>query len=108
MTTTLDQFPAFLGTLYAGIIIGLEYDLFRIMRLPFRSMFVIAFFDFAFYALAGISYAFMLLRLYDGAFRLYTLFGAAIGVFCEQFFFSAFIRRGLRAAKSRLKSIFKK
>ena len=48
MTTTLDQFPAFLGTLYAGIIIGLEYDLFRIMRLPFRSVFVIAFFDFAF------------------------------------------------------------
>lgn len=108
MTTTLDQFPAFLGTLYAGIIIGLEYDLFRIIRLPFRSVFVIAFFDFAFYALAGASYAFMLLRLYDGAFRLYTLFGAAIGVFCEQYFFSAFIRRGLRAAKARLKSIFKK
>ena len=98
MTTTLDQFPAFLGTLYAGIIIGLEYDLFRIMRLPFRSVFVIAFFDFAFYALAGISYAF----------RLYTLFGAALGIFCEQYFFSALIRRGLHAAKSRFGRISKK
>ncbi len=82
MYTTLSELPKFLGALYGGLVIGVLYDLFRLLGLPFSKLrFVRAVFDALFYAAAGIAAAVTLLYVNGGAPRLYLFLGLALGIF---------------------------
>lgn len=89
MQQTLDQFPVFLFMLYCGLVIGVLYDLFRLLRLPFSSAIVSGILDGAFYMLAGAIFALSLLYANNGEFRFYTLIASGVGIFIEQRFTGA-------------------
>jgi len=82
MPNTIGQLPVFLGSVYGGMLIGIAYDIFRLIRLPFGGHRIIdATLDLLFYALAGIIAATTFIRINGGSPRLYALAGIAIGIF---------------------------
>lgn len=96
MTATLSQPAELLAAVYGGMLAGLLYDFFRLLRLPFPDRRLInALFDLLFYAAAGVFCALFLLYLCGGAVRAYHMFGIGSGAFLEQFFLSRPIRRAL-------------
>ncbi len=102
MDSTISQIPIFLATIYGGILIGVLYDVFRLLRMLFQNVIIIGILDALYYALAGILFAVMLLIINDGEFRLYTVIGALIGALSEQYFVSALIRDTLCKLKNKL------
>ena len=102
MDSTISQIPIFLGTIYGGILIGVLYDVFRLLRIPFRSVIIIGILDALYYALAGALFAVMLLIINEGESRLYTVIGALIRALSEQYFVSALIRDTLCRLKNKL------
>mgnify|MGYP001019740321 CR=1 FL=1 len=80
MINTLDQFYVFLGAVYGGIIIGIWYDLLRLVRMTAkpRSWFN-AVCDLLFWAGAALLFFLVMLDVDNAEFRVYTLAGAAIG-----------------------------
>lgn len=93
MSNTLNELPIFLGAIYGGLLIGVAYDLFRLVRLPFRNRWIIGFIDAAFYAVAGAMAALTLLVINGGSIRLYAIAGLLLGVFSYQRLVSAPVRR---------------
>lgn len=81
MYNTLLELPKFLGTLYGGLLIGILYDLFRLLRLPFSGRFMTGLLDALFYAAAGVVAAAVLLYVNGGAPRVYLFIGLALGAF---------------------------
>ncbi|MEG1548118.1 MAG: spore cortex biosynthesis protein YabQ [Clostridia bacterium] len=92
MSNTLSELPVFLGAVYGGIIIGILFDLFRLLHLPVRARWLHTVIDVLFYAASGAAASLMLLRLNGGAPRLYIFIGFAIGIFAYQRTISALIR----------------
>jgi spore cortex biosynthesis protein YabQ len=82
MYNTLNELPKFLGALYGGLVIGILYDLFRLLRLPFhKHRLVTGVIDALFYASAGVIAALTLLYVNSGAPRVYLFAGLALGAF---------------------------
>ncbi len=82
MYNTLNELPKFLGALYGGLVIGIVYDLFRLLWLPFRKhRLITGFIDALFYAVAGVIAALTLLYVNSGAPRVYLFAGLALGAF---------------------------
>lgn len=76
-----ETFAVFGGCLIAGLAIGVLYDVLSLLRFPFRSVLVDAFFDALFYLLALCVSAVALLYLHDGRIRLYALFAIFLGAY---------------------------
>ncbi|HWS29364.1 MAG TPA: spore cortex biosynthesis protein YabQ [Clostridia bacterium] len=82
MYNTLNELPKFWGALYGGLVIGILYDVFRLLRLPFhKHRLVTGFIDALFYAVAGVIAALTLLYVNGGAPRVYLFAGLALGAF---------------------------
>lgn len=82
MYNTLAELPKFLGALYGGLLIGILYDAFRLLRLPFLKIRLAAgLFDALFYAAAGVIVALTLLLVNGGAPRVYLFLALALGAF---------------------------
>ena len=84
MRDTLGQAFEFAGAVYTGLIIGLIYDGFRLLRMPFPNKPVTIILDSAFYIVAGAVFGYSLFVLNGG-----TLLGVA----WEQFGVSLTFRR---------------
>jgi len=109
MTATLTQGTEFLAAVYGGMLTGILYDGFRLLRLPFRNRRIVhALFDLLFYAAAGILAAITLFFLSGGAVRVFHILGIGAGVFLQQYFLSRPVRKALSRLRARLKNLQKK
>lgn len=98
MYNTLAELPRFLGALYGGLVIGVLYDVFRLIRLPFsRVRLIVGILDALFYAAAGVVAALTLLYVNGGSPRIYLLGGLALGAFLYVRFVSRLFSAILKA-----------
>ena len=75
-----------------GVIIGLLYDLFRILRKTFKTVdFVTYIEDILFWILTGIIIIFFMYNFSDGSLRLFMVFGLIIGILIYMVTFSKII-----------------
>ena len=76
----INQVYLFVLFILNGMIIGLLFDIFRILRKSFKTKdFIIYFEDILFWILAGISIIFFMYKFSDGNLRLFMLLGLIIG-----------------------------
>lgn len=76
----INQVYLFVLFILNGMIIGLLFDIFRILRKSFKTKdFIIYFEDILFWILAGISIIFFMYNFSDGNLRLFMLLGLIIG-----------------------------
>lgn len=98
------ELPRFLGALYGGLVIGVLYDVFSLLRLPLRAKLAINLVDAFFYAAAGIVAALTLLYINGGAPRLYAFLGLAFGAFI----YRRFVSKLFRALFASISRVFKR
>lgn len=101
MKSTLDQIPAVLAALYGGLIIGALYDVFALMRAPFKNKWADGVLDGLFYVAAGVLSAIIMLMTTDGRVRLYVILAILFGVFLYLKSLGALFRRAAKFVKSR-------
>lgn len=97
MYSTLNEIPVFLGCLYAGVFIGVAYDLLRLLCFPFSCRLLCDVADGLFYCIACCIAALALLFLNDGRIRFYSLCALALGAWLYLRFPSRLFRGALRA-----------
>ena len=78
---TLPEIAAFCAAVYGGLIIGAVYDVFRFLRLPFHSRWIIACIDFLYYVVAAVIVGVTFLYINGGTVRLYIFLGMGLGVY---------------------------
>lgn len=94
-----------LWCLYGGALIGLAYDVFRLLRLPFgKGRWKDALFDLLFYAAAGCMAGLTLFYANGGVPRLYALFSIALGAAAYLRTAGVFTARLLRAPQREKKT----
>ena len=76
----LGELASFLAALYCGILIGLLYDVFGLLRLPFQSPWMIGAVDILYYAAAAGIAAAAMLYINCGTFRLYIYLAMGAGI----------------------------
>lgn len=87
-----NQAQLFLVFIINGIIIGIFFDFFRILRKSFKtSDFTTYIEDFLFWILTGFSILFTLFKFNNGEIRLYMFFAIAIGILFYILIFSSYI-----------------
>lgn len=76
----LGELASLLAALYCGISIGAVYDVFSLLRLPFRSPWIIGAVDLLYYAAAACIAAAAMLYINCGTFRLYIYLAVGGGI----------------------------
>lgn len=80
-TIAIEQTYSFLVFVINGILIGILFDIFRILRKSFQTPDIITYIeDSLFWILAGLTTLIILFRFNDGELRLYTFLGIILGV----------------------------
>lgn len=86
------QTRSFLLSLGLGFVLGIIYDIFRIIRLCISSKkFIVILFDVLYCTLACLLFFMFLLTVNEGQFRLYLLMGAGVGFAVYYFSLGAII-----------------
>lgn len=89
-----NQAQLFLVFIINGIIIGIFFDFFRILRKSFKTNDITTYIeDFLFWILTGFSILFTLFKFNNGEIRLYIFFAIAIGILLYMLIFSSHIIR---------------
>ena len=91
----LGEVASFLAALYCGVLIGALYDAFTLLRLPFKSWWIIGVFDFLYYAAAVFIAAITMLYINCGTFRLYIYLTMGGGILLYRRFPGRLIRLGM-------------
>lgn len=87
-----NQAQLFLVFIINGIIIGILFDFFRILRKSFKTNdFATYIEDFLFWILTGLSILFTLFKFNNGEIRLYMFFAIAIGTLLYMLILSTYI-----------------
>ena len=87
-----NQAQLFLVFIINGIIIGILFDFFRILRKSFKTNDITTYIeDFLFWILTGFSILFTLFKFNNGEIRLYMFFAIAIGILFYILIFSSYI-----------------
>ena len=87
-----NQAQLFLVFIINGIIIGILFDFFRILRKSFKTNDITTYIeDFLFWILTGFSILFTLFKFNNGEIRLYMFFAIAIGILLYMLIFSSYI-----------------
>lgn len=80
-TNTITQLYSLLIFIISGIIIGVFFDIFRILRKSFKTPDIITYIeDFLFWIITGIFVLFILFTFENGQIRSYNIIGLIIGV----------------------------
>lgn len=104
-----NQAKLFLVFIINGIIIGILFDFFRILRKSFKTNDITTYIeDFLFWILTGFSILFTLFKFNNGEIRLYMFFAIAIGILLYMLIFSSYIIRINVSIIIFLKKILKK
>lgn len=69
----LTEFAGFVAAVNCGLVIGIMYDLFALLRKPFKSAVTTGIIDLLYYAAAMVLVALTLLYINCGTLRLYLL-----------------------------------
>lgn len=87
-----NQAYLFLIFIVTGIVIGILFDFFRILRRSFRTSDMITYIeDFLFWILTGIIILYAIFVFNNGEIRLYLFFGIAIGIIAYMLLASAYV-----------------
>ncbi len=101
----VEELKVLAGCFVTGLAVGMLYDVFRFLRLPFpASRLRDAFFDILYYAAAGALCALALYELNGGSPRLYALAGFALGAFAYIKTVSDAITLSVRGAARRFRA----
>ena len=91
-----------------GILIGLLFDFFRILRRAFKTGDILTYIeDFLFWILTGISILYTVFVFNNGEIRLFLFIGVGIGIITYMIFFSSYVIKFNVAIINFLKKIFK-
>lgn len=78
--STANQAYIFLATVYAGMLLGLIYDVYRAFRMIIKpGKYFVAILDFSFWILATFLSFFIFFRVNGGEIRFYAFIGLALG-----------------------------
>ena len=77
----LTEFAGFVAAVNCGLVIGIMYDLFALLRKPFKSAVTTGIIDLLYYAVAMVIVALTLLYINCGMLRLYLFAAIALGIY---------------------------
>lgn len=97
----LTETGGFLAAVYCGLVMGILYELFGLLRRPFKGPFMLCILDLLYYAAAAALAALSLLYINCGRPRLYLIGGMTIGIYLYARFPGRLIRAG-RAKRAKL------
>ena len=87
----MNQLFIFLEFALTGIVIGILYDIFRILRRSFKTADFITYIqDFLFWILTGIILLYSIFTFNNGELRAYVFLGIILGTFLYMLFFSKY------------------
>ena len=90
----LGELASFFAALYCGILMGMLYDVFSLLRKPFRNPWIMGIFDLLYYAaVVGLGAAAML-YINCGTFRLYIYLAMGGGILLYRCYPGRLIRLG--------------
>lgn len=90
----LTELAGFAAAVYCGLAIGIMYDLFALLRRPFKGAVTTGIIDMLFYAAAAAMAALALLYINCGTLRLYLFAAMALGIYLYVRFPGRLIRAG--------------
>lgn len=96
----LTEFAGFVAAVNCGLVIGIMYDLFAMLRKPFKSAVTTGIIDLLYYAAAMVLVALTLLYINCGTLRLYLFAAIALGIYLYARFPGRLIR-GKKAKKAK-------
>lgn len=99
----LTEFAGFVAAVNCGLVIGIMYDLFALLRKPFKSAVTTGIIDLLYYAVAMVIVALTLLYINCGMLRLYLFAAIALGIYL----YARFPGRPIRAKKRRRQNLQK-
>jgi len=91
----LGEGASLLAALYGGLAIGLAYDLFRLLRLPFENPWIIGLIDGLYYIAAGGVAAGTMLYINCGTVRMYVFLAMGLGIYLYARFPGRLVRAAL-------------
>lgn len=105
---TANQVYVFMSTIYAGIIIGFLYDIYRMMRrITKPDYWVTGILDLSFWIIIAALSFITLFYVNDGEVRFYTYVGLGIGWVLYIFAFSTWVMKGMQWLYDGLLKIFR-
>lgn len=79
---TIEQIKILLLFILTGVVIGILFDIFRILRKSFRTPDILTYIqDFTFWILSGLILLYSIFKFNNGELRAYVFFGIILGVF---------------------------
>lgn len=79
---TIEQINTLFLFILMGIVIGILFDMFRILRKSFRTPDILTYIqDFTFWILSGLILLYSIFKFNNGELRAYVFFGIILGVF---------------------------
>ena len=91
----LGELASFFAALYCGILIGAMYDVFTLLRLPFKSPWITGVFDLLYYMAAVFVAAAAMLYINCGTFRVYIYLAMGGGILLYRRFPGRLVRLGV-------------
>lgn len=91
----LGELASFAAALYCGILIGMLYDVFCILRMPFKSPWIMGIFDLLYYTAAVCVAAAAMLYINCGTFRLYIYIAIGLGILLYKRYPGRLIKLGM-------------
>lgn len=102
----LDQLYTFVCFLFTGFIIGILFDIFRILRKSFKNLDFITYIqDIIFWLLTGAILLYSIFTFNKGELRSYIFIGIILGIILYMFIFSKFIIKSTTKIINILKNI---
>jgi len=98
----LGELASFGAALYCGIVIGAAYDVFALMRSPFKSPWIIGAIDLLYYAAAAVIAAGTMLYINCGTFRLYIYIAMGLGILLYRRFPGRLLKLGMEKFTKKL------
>jgi len=100
----LTEFAGFVAAVNCGLVIGIMYDLFALLRKPFKSAVTTGIIDLLYYTAAMVLVALTLLYINCGTLRLYLFVAITLGIYL----YACFPGRLIRAKKAKKAKFTKK
>ena len=90
----LGELASFFAALYCGILMGMMYDVFSLLRKPFKSPWIAGIFDMLYYIAVVVLGAAAMLYINCGIFRLYIYLAMGGGIWLYRRFPGRLIKLG--------------
>lgn len=106
--STLNQWAELLFGIYGGIMAGLIYEVFRLIRHAFNNKAVTVICDVLFWVCALVDVLYVMMQTGSGAFRFFIIVAIILGFSLYMIFISDLVNSSLRMLQNFLKMIYNK